>query len=116
MLSLNSKIPMPGFYVNVIAGDGIREDLGGTEIPSLEDARTLMSDAILLGRDISSRRLEICNEAGDVLLTQLSRLLELLHPQRQAKHLFIFPLRNAVAATGDVEKLLPAENSEVSAR
>lgn len=69
MLSLNSKIPMPGFYFNVIAGDGIREDLGGTELPSLEDARTLMSGAILLGRDISSRRLEICNEAGDVLLT-----------------------------------------------
>ncbi|WP_376777737.1 MULTISPECIES: hypothetical protein [Rhizobium] len=28
-----------------------------------------MSDAILLGQDISSRRLEICNEAGDALLT-----------------------------------------------
>ncbi|MBB3166499.1 hypothetical protein FHS25_007016 [Rhizobium laguerreae] len=30
-----------------------------------------MSGAILLGQDISSRRLEICNEAGDVLLTVL---------------------------------------------
>ncbi|WP_432442949.1 DUF6894 family protein [Rhizobium laguerreae] len=48
----------------------------GTELPSLEqareeateDARALMSDAILLGQDISSRRLEICNEAGDALL------------------------------------------------
>ncbi len=68
---------MPLFYFNIIAGDGIREDLEGTELPSLEnarleaieDARTLMSDAILLGQDISSRRLEICNEAGDVLLT-----------------------------------------------
>ncbi|PDS96048.1 hypothetical protein CO659_21065 [Rhizobium sp. S9] len=57
--------------------DGVREDLEGTELPSLEqtweeaieDARALMSDAILLGQEISSRRLEICNEAGDVLLT-----------------------------------------------
>ncbi|MBY3389507.1 DUF6894 family protein [Rhizobium laguerreae] len=70
---------MPRYYFNIIAGDGIREDLEGTELPSLEDARleaiedarALMSDAILLGQDISSRRLEICNEAGDVLLTVL---------------------------------------------
>ncbi|WP_260687563.1 DUF6894 family protein [Rhizobium laguerreae] len=79
MLSLTSKVPMPRYYFNIIAGDGIREDLEGTELPSLEDARleaiedarALMSDAILLGQDISSRRLEICNEAGDVLLTVL---------------------------------------------
>jgi hypothetical protein len=77
MSSSNSKVPMPRYYFNIIAGDGIREDLEGTELPSLEDAnaeaiedaRTLMSDAVLLGQDISSRRVEICNEAGDVLLT-----------------------------------------------
>ncbi|MGO7564842.1 hypothetical protein ACC754_36425 [Rhizobium johnstonii] len=48
----------------------------GTELPSLEnarqeaieDARTLMSDAILLGQDISSRGVEIRNEMGEVLL------------------------------------------------
>ncbi|MBY3266868.1 hypothetical protein HFO15_35515 [Rhizobium laguerreae] len=70
---------MPRYYFNIIAGDGFRQDFEGTELPSLEDAkaeaiedaRALMSDAILLGQDISSRRLEICNEAGDVLLTVL---------------------------------------------
>ncbi|MBY3348471.1 DUF6894 family protein [Rhizobium laguerreae] len=70
---------MPRYYFNIIAGDGFRQDLEGTELPSLEDAkaeaiedaRALMSGAILLGQDISSRRLEICNEAGDVLLTVL---------------------------------------------
>ncbi|TDW35789.1 hypothetical protein EV128_102334 [Rhizobium azibense] len=68
---------MPRYYFNIIAGDGVREDLEGSELPSLErarieaveDARNLMSAAMLLGQDISSRRLEICNEAGDVLLT-----------------------------------------------
>jgi hypothetical protein len=68
---------MPRYYFNIVTGDGIREDFEGSELPSLdharieaiEDARSLMSDAILLGQDISSRRLEIYNEAGDVLLT-----------------------------------------------
>ncbi|WP_432416994.1 DUF6894 family protein [Rhizobium leguminosarum] len=48
---------------------------GPGELPSLEQAReealegarALISDSILLGH--SSRRLEICNEAGDALLT-----------------------------------------------
>ncbi|MGZ2384704.1 DUF6894 family protein [Rhizobium brockwellii] len=78
LLELNG-CPMPRYYFSIIAGDGIREDLEGTELPSLEDARleaiedarTLMSDAILLGQDISSRRLEICDEGGYVLLTVL---------------------------------------------
>ncbi|WP_261322830.1 DUF6894 family protein [Rhizobium leguminosarum] len=78
LIELNG-CPMPRYYFNIIAGDGFRQDLEGTELPSLEDAkaeaiedaRALMSDAILLGQDISSRRLEICNEAGDVLLTVL---------------------------------------------
>lgn len=68
---------MPRYYFNIIAGDGVREDLEGSDLSSLdsarieaiEDARALMSDAILLGQDISSRRLEICNETEDVLLT-----------------------------------------------
>lgn len=67
---------MPRYYFNIVAGDGIRRDLEGSELPSLEharneavqDARTLMSNAVLLGEDISSRELAICDEAGDVLL------------------------------------------------
>ena len=47
----------------------------GTELPSLTvaksealiDARGLMSAAILEGDDICGRRIEICNEAGDVV-------------------------------------------------
>lgn len=68
---------MPRYYFNIIGEDGVREDLEGSELPSvasarmdaLEDARCLMSDAILLGQDISSRRLEFCNGTGDILLT-----------------------------------------------
>jgi hypothetical protein len=77
MWSPSAKVPMPRYFFNIIAGDGIREDFEGTELPSLEharieaieDARALMSNAILLGEDISSRGLEICNESGDVLLS-----------------------------------------------
>jgi hypothetical protein len=77
MSSSSVKVSMPRYYFNIIAGNGIREDLEGSDLPSLDsarieaigDARALMSDAILLGQDISSRRLEICNETGDVLLT-----------------------------------------------
>lgn len=68
---------MPRFYFNIVAGDDTREDIEGSEFSSLEharteaieDARTLMSNAILLGQDISSRRLNICSEEGEVLLT-----------------------------------------------
>jgi hypothetical protein len=68
---------MPRFYFNVITADGKREDFEGSDLPSLDearlealkDARSLMSEAILLGDDISSRRMEICNEAGEILLT-----------------------------------------------
>lgn len=34
---------------------------------------------------------------------------------RQPEHLFTFPLRNTIAATADVEKLLATKNAEVSA-
>jgi hypothetical protein len=77
MSSSNAKVPMPRYYFNIVTGDGIREDLEGSElldldharVEAIKDARALMSDAILQGHDISSRRLEISNEAGDVLLT-----------------------------------------------
>lgn len=68
---------MARYFFNIVAGDSVREDPEGSELSSLEhardeaiaDARALMSEAILLGQDISTRRLEICNEAKDVLLT-----------------------------------------------
>lgn len=68
---------MPRYYFNVIAGDGPHKDLDGSELPSLEqarveaikDARFLMSDAIMRGEDISSRRLEICDDDGQLVFT-----------------------------------------------
>jgi len=64
------------YHFNVISASGTLNDREGSELPSLadarreaiEDARFLMSAAVLEGRDISGRSIEICNEAGDVLL------------------------------------------------
>lgn len=64
------------YYFNMISHAGALNDHEGTELTSLEvarreaieDARTLMSMAILEGRDISDRSIEICNCAGEVLL------------------------------------------------
>ena len=66
---------MPRFFFNMIGREKVH-DLEGTELPSLaeartealEDARVLMSEAILEGFDISSHQIEICNEADEVLL------------------------------------------------
>jgi hypothetical protein len=66
---------MPRFFFNTIGKEKVH-DPEGTELPSLadarmealEDARDAMSRAILQGYDISSHRIEVCNEAGDVLL------------------------------------------------
>jgi hypothetical protein len=107
MLSSNSKVPMPNYFSNIIAGDGIREDLDGTELPSLayakaeaiEDARALMSDAILLDQDISSRRVEICNEAGDVLRD--SAWLTALQAVREDRHLRSPCLRTRLRVAAD---------------
>ncbi len=63
------------FFFNVITASGPVTDLDGTELASLEearaeailDAREQMSDAIRDGRDVSSRSIEICNEAGDIV-------------------------------------------------
>jgi hypothetical protein len=65
------------YHFNIVTASETVHDLEGTELPSLEaarayaieDARTLMSIAVLEGRDISGRRIEVTNEAGDVLLT-----------------------------------------------
>jgi len=70
-----SKAKM-NYYFNIVSASGALNDYEGTELPTLEearlealeDARFLMSAAILEGRDISSRRIEICNESRDVLL------------------------------------------------
>jgi hypothetical protein len=66
---------MAMYFFNVIAGSVIISDEEGTDLPSIDaameeaakDARALMSDAILQGRDISRRSISICSEHGDVL-------------------------------------------------
>jgi hypothetical protein len=66
---------MAMYYFNVIAGSVTITDYEGTDLPSIEvakeeavkDARALMSDAVLEGRDISRRTIHICNEQGDVV-------------------------------------------------
>jgi hypothetical protein len=66
---------MPRFFFNTIGSDIVVDPEGAelrslaeARIEALEDARALMSQAILQGHDISGRRVEICNEAGQVLL------------------------------------------------
>jgi len=69
--------PMPIYFFNVISAGGTLEDHEGTEMPDLEhacleaieDARSLMSDAIRKGHDISSRRIDICNDAREVVMS-----------------------------------------------
>jgi len=60
---------MPKYYFNVLTMNGRVEDPEGTDLPgmdeayisAIEDARALMSEAILEGKDISSRKIEICD-------------------------------------------------------
>jgi hypothetical protein len=67
---------MPRYFFHTVAGDGRREDFEGSDLLDLKqarleavkDARSMMSDAILAGRDISSRHIEVCNELGEILL------------------------------------------------
>jgi len=64
------------YYFNIVTPSGPVLDVEGTELPSLEEARTeaiidarhLMSQAILHGRDISGLSMEVCNEGGEILL------------------------------------------------
>ena len=66
---------MPTYYFHVLTSEGRVIDPDGTEligldaayISAIEDARALMSEAILEGKDISSRRIEICDEQGTQL-------------------------------------------------
>jgi hypothetical protein len=64
------------YYFNIITLSETIHDREGTELSSLQaarthaidDARGLMSTAVLEGRDISGRHIEITNEAEEVLL------------------------------------------------
>lgn len=66
---------MPRFYFNIVTAAGKIFDPEGSElldidvarIEAVKDARTLMGNALLEGRDISSRSVEICDEAGHIL-------------------------------------------------
>nr|WP_225510737.1 hypothetical protein [Rhizobium leguminosarum] len=67
---------MPRFYFNILSEAGSLDDWEGTELADLDaarieavrDARALMSSAVLLGYDISSRSVEIRSETRDILL------------------------------------------------
>ncbi|PZU79101.1 MAG: hypothetical protein DI546_01625 [Rhizobium sp.] len=64
------------FYFNVVAAASRILDEEGRELADLDaaraeaiqDARALMSEAILSGKDISDRSVEICDEAGRTVL------------------------------------------------
>jgi hypothetical protein len=68
---------MPRYFFHHVTKAGHVSDLEGTNLPNLDraraeavlDARSLMSDAIQQGQDISSRSIQICDEMGNVLLT-----------------------------------------------
>lgn len=63
---------MPKYYFHVLTSEGRVIDPEGTElddmdaahVSAIEDARALMSEAILEGKDISSRTIEICDADG----------------------------------------------------
>ncbi|MBX4867261.1 MULTISPECIES: DUF6894 family protein [Rhizobium] len=67
---------MPRFYFNVVSEAGTVVDLEGSELATLtharreavQDARALMSQAVLRGKDISSRKIHVCDEEGNVLM------------------------------------------------
>jgi hypothetical protein len=67
---------MPLFFFVVVTRNARIEDIEGTDLPSLQDARdeamkdarSLMSAAMREGRDISSRSIEIHNAEGEMLL------------------------------------------------
>lgn len=66
---------MARFFFNLVGSETVR-DIEGTELKSLEaarseaveDARAIMSDAVLAGFDVSGRRIEIHDESGTLLL------------------------------------------------
>ncbi|SES47118.1 hypothetical protein SAMN03159406_04933 [Rhizobium sp. NFR03] len=67
---------MQRFFFHVITSACVIRDEEGSELADLptaraeaiEDIRMLISDPALLGRDVSSRSMAICDEAGNTLL------------------------------------------------
>jgi hypothetical protein len=68
---------MSRYYFHIVTSSGKISDEEGTELPNLdaaraeaiEDARALMSDAMLAGEDVSGRAMEIGDENGKALMT-----------------------------------------------
>ncbi|MBC9033825.1 hypothetical protein IAG41_15625 [Sphingomonas sp. JC676] len=68
---------MQRYFFNVYNGTGLTEDLEGLELPDLEAARVQALSGIrsIIGEELASGlvdlngRLEICDEAGSVLLS-----------------------------------------------
>lgn len=66
---------MPRFFFNVISEQNVLDDEEGSELPSLDhaieealkDARALMSEAILQGRDISEGCIIIRDNRNELL-------------------------------------------------
>lgn len=66
---------MPRFFFTVISGKSVLDDQEGSDLPSLDraieealkDARALMSEAILQGRDISEDSIIIQDKQREVL-------------------------------------------------
>lgn len=66
---------MARYFFNLVGSDTV-SDIEGTELASLEaarieaieDARAIMSDAVLAGFDVSQRRVEIHDGTGALLL------------------------------------------------
>jgi hypothetical protein len=67
---------MPQYFFNVVsASETVRDeegsdlaDLAAARKEAIKDARSLMSGAILEGRDVSNRFIQISGEDGKVLL------------------------------------------------
>ncbi|ABC93958.1 hypothetical conserved protein (plasmid) [Rhizobium etli CFN 42] len=67
---------MPRFYFNVVSNTGTVVDPEGSRLATIEDARreavqdarTLLSQAVLSGKDISARKIHICDEQATLLL------------------------------------------------
>lgn len=67
---------MPRFFFNVVSGAGMVIDPEGSVLATIDDARreavqdarALMSQAVLSGNDISARKIHICDEQGALLL------------------------------------------------
>ncbi|WP_418336826.1 DUF6894 family protein [Rhizobium gallicum] len=88
---------------------------------ALNDARVLMSDAVLRGRDISDRNVEPCDDAGRSLQFSLQmRSSDTNSPMRHAHwnayQPLVLRLGQAVAATGNFLELFPVDDAYVTPR